>query len=181
MDFKNHSANDEKFWQHHQHHEREANFDNHSGGVEPMQYRREEGKSQGRGGGAARGNYQGRNFRERAPVNDPANENVAVLVKGKWWHDSADLSCCCKNTDCGAKQEVPFCQGCGQHQHSREYCYKRSDSRFNPTGYWCENRKGQPPMKGRGTVTVTVGGSCRATESSRSTESTRALLRPLMT
>jgi hypothetical protein len=152
VDFKEHSADGEKFWQHHQHHEREASFDNHSGGVEPMQYRREEGKHHGRGGGAARGNYQGQAglFRERAPVNDPARENVSILVKGKWWHDSADLSCCCKNTDCGAKQEVPFCQGCGQHQHSREYCYKRNDSRFNPTGYWCENRKGQPPIPSLG-------------------------------
>jgi hypothetical protein len=84
------------------------------------------------------------------PVNDPAEEQVSKLSKGKWWHDSTDLSCVCKSLECGAKQDIPFCQGCGQHHHSREFCFKKNDSRFNSSGYWSENRKGQPPIQSLG-------------------------------
>ena len=120
-----------------------------------MQYQRDGSGTRGRGGhsGATRGNYQGQQPREqtqRLPVNDPAEEVVSKLSKGKWWHESSDLSCCCKTVDCGAKQEIPFCQGCGQHHHGREFCYKRKDSRFNPAGYWSENRKSQPPIQSLG-------------------------------
>jgi hypothetical protein len=155
VNFNDHRAEDDKFWQHHQHHERDAQLNNHSGGTEPMQYQRDGSGTRGRGGhsGVTRGNYQGQQPREqtqRLPVNDPAEEVVSKLSKGKWWHDSSDLSCCCKTVDCGAKQEIPFCQGCGQHHHGREFCYKRKDSRFNPAGYWSENRKSQPPIQSLG-------------------------------
>ena len=155
VDFKNHSAEEsDKFWQHHQHEERSAQFNTHSGGTEPMQYQRDGGGARGRGGGATRGNHQGQSqrdqHRDRLPINDPAEEQVSKLSKGKWWHDSTDLSCVCKTVDCGAKQEVPFCQGCGQHHHSREFCFKRNDSRFNSSGYWSDNRKGQPPISSLG-------------------------------
>ena len=154
-EFKNHSAEEQdKFWQHHQHEERSAHFNTHSGGTEPMQYQRDGGGHRGRGGGATRGNHQGQSQREqhkdRLPVNDPAEEQVSKLSKGKWWHDSTDLSCVCKSLECGAKQDVPFCQGCGQHHHSREFCFKKNDSRFNASGYWSENRKGQPPIQSLG-------------------------------
>jgi hypothetical protein len=152
VSFNTHSAEEDKFWQHHHHEERGARLNNHSGGTEPMQYQRD--GARGRGGGAARGTYQGQPQREqqrdRVPINDPAEEQVSKLSKGKWWHDSTDLSCVCKTVDCGAKQEVPFCQGCGQHHHSRELCFKRNDSRFNSSGYWSDNRKGQPPISSLG-------------------------------
>ncbi len=139
VNFNDHRAEDEKFWQHHQHHERDAQLNNHSGGIEPMQYQRDGSGTRGRGGhsGVTRGNYQGQQPREqtqRLPVNDSAEEVVSKLSKGKWWHDSSDLSCCCKTVDCGAIQEIPFCQGCGQHHHGREFCYKRKDSRVLAIG-----------------------------------------------
>lgn len=88
--------------------------------------------------------------RNRQPVNDPAEEDLSKLTKGAFWHNSSDLACCCKTADCGAKQEVPFCQGCGQHHHRRDFCYKKEDSRYNATGYWSDNRKGQPPIQSLG-------------------------------
>jgi len=107
------------------------------------------GAARGRGGGTTRGGFQG-NRETRQSVNNPAEETTSKLPKGKYWHDSTDLACCCKSADCGARQEIPFCQGCGQHHHDREFCYKGKDSRYNATGYWCENRKGQPPIQSLG-------------------------------
>ena len=129
-----------------------ADFNNHSGGTEPMQYqwsRGGGGSARGRGGSSARGNLQG-SRETRAPVNNPDEETVSKLPKGKFWHDSNDPACCCRSADCGARQDVPFCQGCGQHHHTREFCYKAKDSRYNATGYWSENRKGQPPIQSLG-------------------------------
>ena len=109
------------------------------------------GVARGRGGGVARGNFQERpDARPRFPINDPQEETVGKLPKGKFWHDSSDPTCCCKTPDCGIRQEVPFCQGCGQHHHEREFCYKGQDHRYNKTGYWCDNRKSQPPIQSLG-------------------------------
>ena len=157
-----------------------AQFNNHSGGAEPMVYTpagRGRGRGdvplRGRGGGqwtsrggrGAGSNYAnernpsrgdgpgaGRNAEQwgnRQPVNDPAIETGLERDqggKGKWWHDSSQLNLCCKDPECGNRQEVPFCQGCGQHHHGREWCYKRREEGFNATGYWCENRRGRAPL-----------------------------------
>jgi hypothetical protein len=147
---------------------------NHSGGSEPMVYQpagRGRGSPRGRGGGqwtsrggrganqgstpevtSGRGDYRGatRNAGEwgnRQPINDPAIESA--LNRGKWWHDSSQTNLCCRSADCGSKQEIPFCQGCGQHHHGREWCYKKNDEGFNATGYWSENRKGRAPLLSR--------------------------------
>jgi len=88
-------------------------------------------------------------FGNRQPINDPGHEAPNVLMRGKWWHDSSQTNLCCRSPDCGSKQEVPFCQGCGQHHHGREWCYKKNDDGFNATGYWSENRKGREPLRSR--------------------------------
>jgi hypothetical protein len=130
-------------------------------------------RGRGRGQGAGRGQggrsyHQGENpdamagrgdrkgagwnasqFGHRQPINDPKNENPNALPRGKWWHDSSQVNLCCRSPDCGSKQEVPFCQGCGQHHHGREWCYKKNDEGFNATGYWSENRKGREPLRSR--------------------------------
>jgi hypothetical protein len=156
----------------------QAQFNNHSGGMEPMVYQ-PVGRGRGRGdrdvtygrgrGGAAwagrggrgrgtelpeRGDVRGARHNagawgNRQPINDPANEAPNSLTRGKWWHDSAQSQLCCRSHDCGLKQEVPFCQGCGQHHHGREWCYKKNEEGFNATGYWCENRKGRAPLASR--------------------------------
>ena len=156
----------------------DAQFNNHSGGTEPMTYQpasrgrgrndRSEPYGRGRGGlqGTGRGG-RGRGFENqsrgdvrgaghnseswghRQPINDPRNEEPHALTKGKWWHDSTQASLCCRSSDCGTKQEVPFCQGCGQHHHGREWCYKKNEDGFNATGYWSENRKGRAPLLSR--------------------------------
>jgi hypothetical protein len=156
----------------------EAQFNNHSGGTEPMTYqpagrgrgRSDRGESYARGrgdpqgagrGGRGRGvDYPsrgdakgaGRNaepWGNRQPINDPRNEEQQTLTKGKWWHDSRQENLCCKDANCGQRQDVPFCQGCGQHHHGREWCYKSKEEGFNATGYWCDNRKGRAPLASR--------------------------------
>ncbi len=155
--FRNYSAgreNDNYFTSREPHpYDERVQFSNHSGGTESMQY---QPKWNQRGGGVARGRGRGVgrgtpiDVRQRAPINDPSEETLTKLPKGKFWHDSSDPACCCKTSECGVRQEVPFCQGCGQHHHEREFCYKGNDSRYNATGYWCDNRKGQPPIQSLG-------------------------------
>jgi hypothetical protein len=152
-----------------------AQFNNHSGGAEPMVYSPPV-RGRGRGGFSPRGRggsqWAGRGERgtertptdsgrgdgagssrnaeqwgNRQPINDPANESS--LTKGKWWHDSTNPHLCCRDAECGTRQDIPFCQGCGQHHHSREWCYKKRDEGFNAQGYWSENRKGQAPLPSR--------------------------------
>jgi hypothetical protein len=96
--------------------------------------------------GAGRNNGQ---FGNRSPINDPNNEAASVLHRGKWYHDSSQTNLCCRSPDCGSRQEIPFCQGCGQHHHGREWCYKKNEDGFNATGYWSENRKGRAPLPSR--------------------------------
>lgn len=127
-------------------------------------YTRGRGNSQGAGyGGRGRGGpspYSSRgdaggaghnagSWGNRQPINDPKNEEPQALTRGKWWHDSSQANLCCRTSDCGTKQEIPFCQGCGQHHHGREWCYKKSEDGFNATGYWSENRKGRAPLPSR--------------------------------
>jgi hypothetical protein len=156
-----------------------ATFNNHSGGAEPMVYQpagrgRGRGVSSPRGRG---GQWAGRGGREygqegrqaqpsgrgdaggashnagqwgnRQPINNPDHESATALSCGKWWHDSSQANLCCRAPDCGTKQEIPFCQGCGQHHHGREWCYKKNEDGFNATGYWSENRKGRAPLPSR--------------------------------
>ena len=110
----------------------------------------------GRGGGTL-WNGGSTNFGTSAPTDVgtrwPASQEDAAkngldqqLPKGKWWHDSSDPACFCRTPDCGEKQQIPYCQGCNQHHHERASCYKQNDERFNPTGYWCVNKKGQGPI-----------------------------------
>jgi hypothetical protein len=102
------------------------------------------GRGDSRGAGVNAGQWG-----NRQPINDPGNESTSALPKGKWWHDSSQTNLCCRSADCGSKQEIPFCQGCGQHHHGREWCYKKNDEGFNATGYWSENRKGRAPLMSR--------------------------------
>ena len=153
-----------------------AQHNNHSGGTEPMTYQppgrgrgRGDWPTRGRGGGQwagrggrgsgqetanGRGDSKGAGVNagqwgNRQPINDPSNESTSALPKGKWWHDSSQTNLCCRSADCGSKQEIPFCQGCGQHHHGREWCYKKNDEGFNVAGYWSENRKGRAPLMSR--------------------------------
>jgi hypothetical protein len=152
----------------------EAQFNNHSGGAEPMIYSPGRGRGRGDGSlrgrgrgqwenrgsggrGTSRGDYAGANqnaeqWGRRQPINNVANESSLEKSqggKGKWWHDSRQENLCCKDADCGNRQDVPFCQGCGQHHHGREWCYKGKEDGFNATGYWCDNRKGRAPLASR--------------------------------
>jgi hypothetical protein len=147
-----------------------ARFNNHSGGAEPMTYtprgRGRGGETQrgkggewpnrGRGslarGDAAGANRNAESWGHRQPINDATAEatlDKAQGGRGKWWHDSSQLNLFCRDRECGARQDIPFCQGCGQHHHGREWCYKSKEEGFNATGYWCENRKGCAPLTSR--------------------------------
>ena len=123
----------------------------HSGGAEPMTYTP---SSEGRDRGAFRGRRGGGDpgvaRSPRKPVNDPAEESRDKLPKGKWWHDSSMSHCECRDADCGTRQDVPYCQGCNMHGHSREFCFKGRESRFNATGYWCKNRGNEKCIEGLG-------------------------------
>jgi hypothetical protein len=131
----------------------------HSGGVEPMH------TDGGRGAGARgspRGGFRGRSDGgrrvlspegerpNRQPVNPVGEETKGKLPKGSRWHDSSMEKCRCRDPDCGLRQDVPFCQGCGMHGHERPFCYKSGEPRFNPTGYWCVNRPNEAPIEGLG-------------------------------
>jgi hypothetical protein len=131
----------------------------HSGGVEPMH------TDGGRGAGARgspRGGFRGRSDGgrqvlsperdkpNRQPVNPVGEETKVKLPKGSRWHDSSMEKCRCRDPDCGLRQDVPFCQGCGMHGHERPFCYKSGEPRFNPTGYWCVNRPNEAPIEGLG-------------------------------
>jgi hypothetical protein len=134
----------------------EATFNNHSGGTEPMNFQWGRGGGAGgppRAGGAGRGSPMGRGAGRgspaspgRRPINDPANETPDKLKRGIWWHDSTDAALRCRDGDCGIKQATPFCQGCGNHHHGREFCYKRNEQLFNATGYWSDVNKGKNPI-----------------------------------
>ncbi|TEB19518.1 hypothetical protein C9890_0200, partial [Perkinsus sp. BL_2016] len=109
-----------------------------------------------RGGGATSNSGNHNSVTQAAPGATsrwPASQDEAAkngldeqLPRGKWWHDSSDPACFCRTPDCGEKQLIPYCQGCNQHHHERASCYKQNDERFNSTGYWCVNRKGQGPI-----------------------------------
>jgi len=77
-------------------------------------------------------------------------ESKAKLPKGPRWHDSAMEKCRCRDPDCGLRQDVPFCQGCGMHGHDRPFCFKSGEPKFNPTGYWCVNRPNEAAIEGLG-------------------------------
>jgi len=117
----------------------------HSGGSEPMTY----SPSQGRGRGGFRGGRGGGEARSpRKPVNDPAEDTVEKLKKGVRWHDSKKPDSQCRDPDCGTRQDVPFCQGCGMHGHDRPFCFKGREAQYNQTGYWEQNRPNQQPIQG---------------------------------
>ena len=121
----------------------------HSGGVEPMHSERKEGRGGHRGG---RGELRGvrRLDGSNRQVNSNAEETKEKLPKGPRWHDSTMASCKCRDPDCGTRQDVPFCQGCGLHGHDRPFCYKAGEPMFNPSGYWCVNRPNEAPIEGLG-------------------------------
>jgi hypothetical protein len=83
-------------------------------------------------------------------VNSTAEETKEKLPKGPRWHDSKMASLRCRDPDCGTRQDVPFCQGCGLHGHDRPFCYKAGEPLFNPSGYWCINRPNENPIDGLG-------------------------------
>ena len=117
----------------------------HSGGAEPMTY----SPSQTRGRGGSRGGRGGGEARSpRKPVNDPVEDTVERLQKGVRWHDSTKANCQCRDPDCGTRQDVPYCQGCGLHGHDRMFCFKSREAQYNATGYWDINRPTQPPIQG---------------------------------
>jgi hypothetical protein len=117
----------------------------HSGGAEPMVY----SPSQSRGRGGFRGGRGGGEARSpRKPVNDPSEDTAERLAKGVRWHDSAKQGSQCRDADCGTRQDVPFCQGCGMHGHDRPFCFKCREAAYNATGYWDKNRPNQPPIQG---------------------------------
>ena len=117
----------------------------HSGGAEPMVY----SPSQSRGRGGFRGGRGGGEARSpRKPVNDPSEDTAERLAKGVRWHDSAKQGSQCRDADCGTRQDVPFCQGCGMHGHDRPFCFKCLEAAYNATGYWDKNRPNQPPIQG---------------------------------
>lgn len=131
----------------------------HSGGVEPMEseYPRSPDRQRGalrgvRGGGGQRGSPGrfGGGDRSSKQVNPVAEESKEKLQKGARWHDSKMASCGCRDPDCGTRQDVPFCQGCGMHGHDRPYCFKAGEPLFNPSGYWCVNRPNEHPIEGLG-------------------------------
>jgi hypothetical protein len=81
-------------------------------------------------------------------VNDPSEDTAERLAKGVRWHDSAKQGSQCRDADCGTRQDVPFCQGCGMHGHDRPFCFKCREAAYNATGYWDKNRANQPPIQG---------------------------------
>ena len=103
-----------------------------------------------RGGGGQRGSPGrfGGGDRSSKQVNPVAEESKDKLPKGARWHDSKMASCGCRDPDCGTRQDVPFCQGCGMHGHDRPYCFKAGEPLFNPSGYWCVNRPNEHPIEG---------------------------------
>jgi len=127
----------------------------HSGGSEPMTY----SPSQGRGRGGFRGGRGGGEARSpRKPVNDPAEDTVEKLKKGVRWHDSKKPDSQCRDPDCGTRQDVPFCQGCGMHGHDRPFCFKGREAQYNQTGYWEQNRPNQQPIQGLRGIRSEKGG-----------------------
>jgi hypothetical protein len=117
----------------------------HSGGAEPMVY--SPGQARGRGG--FRGGRGGGEARSpRKPVNDPSEDTAERLSKGVRWHNSAKAGSQCRDPDCGTRQDVPFCQGCGMHGHDRPFCFKCREAAYNATGYWDKNRPNQPAIQG---------------------------------
>ena len=127
----------------------------HSGGSEPMTY----SPSQGRGRGGFRGGRGGSEARSpRRPVNDPAEDTAEKLKKGVRWHDSKKADSQCRDPDCGTRQDVPFCQGCGMHGHDRPFCFKGREAQYNQTGYWDQNRPNQQPIQGLRGVRSEKGG-----------------------
>ena len=128
----------------------------HSGGVEPMEssyIRSPERQRGGRGGQRGSPGRFGRpseSDRTNRQVNPVAEESKEKLPKGPRWHDSKMSSCGCRDPDCGTRQDVPFCQGCGMHGHDRPYCFKAGEPLFNPSGYWCINRPNEHPLEGLG-------------------------------
>lgn len=137
-------------WQGHDEHDGQGRFNaagahGHSGGAEPMTY----SPAQGRGRGGGRGGRGGGEARSpRKPVNDPAEDTVERLQKGVRWHDSQKANGQCRDPDCGTRQDVPFCQGCGMHGHDRPFCFKARESQYNAHGYWDQNRPNQLPIQG---------------------------------
>ena len=140
---------------HHEEHYDEDGYENgrfngmsahgHSGGAEPMVY--SPGQARGRGG--FRGGRGGGEARSpRKPVNDPSEDTAERLSKGVRWHDSAKAGSQCRDPDCGTRQDVPFCQGCGMHGHDRPFCFKCREAAYNATGYWDKNRPNQPAIQG---------------------------------
>ena len=123
----------------------------HSGGAEPMTYS-PGAAARGRGGfrGRRGGGEAGAARSPRRPINNPEEESREKLPKGKWWHDSSMAHCECRDVDCGTRQDVPYCQGCNMHGHSREFCFKGREPRFNATGYWCKNRGNEKCIEGLG-------------------------------
>lgn len=123
----------------------------HSGGLETMHSERQEQLRGGaRGGrGALRGVRHAAGGVNRQ-VNSSAEETKEKLPKGPRWHDSKMASCRCRDPDCGTRQDVPYCQGCGLHGHDRPFCYKAGEPLFNPSGYWCVNRPNENPIEGLG-------------------------------
>jgi hypothetical protein len=133
----------------------------HSGGVEPMESSNPRSPERQRGASRGRGSFQTSPFRgsrggdsdrsgRQGPVNPMSEESKEKLPKGARWHDSAMSTCACRDPDCGTRQDVPFCQGCGMHGHDRPYCFKAGEPRFNPTGYWCVNKPREHPIEGLG-------------------------------
>lgn len=159
---------------HHEHHG-EGRFNaagahGHSGGAEPMTY----SPSQSRGRGGSRGGRGGGEARSpRKPVNDPAEDTVERLQKGVRWHDSKKANGQCRDQDCGTRQDVPFCQGCGMHGHDRPFCFKGRESQYNAKGYWDQNRPNQLPIQGlRGLRSGTGEGAPAATARGNMMDST---------
>jgi hypothetical protein len=129
----------------------------HSGGLEPMESTnlrspdRMRGPLRGvRGGQRGSPVRFGQGDRAGRQVNPVAEESKEKLPKGPRWHDSKMSACECRDPDCGTRQDVPYCQGCGMHGHDRPYCFKAGEPMFNPSGYWCVNKPNERPIEGLG-------------------------------
>ena len=129
----------------------------HSGGVEPMESanprfpdRTRGSPKGGRGGQKGSPGRFGQSDRSGRQVNPVAEESREKLPKGPRWHDSKMTSCGCRDPDCGTRQDVPYCQGCGMHGHDRPFCFKSGEPMFNPSGYWCVNKPNERPIEGLG-------------------------------